>query len=94
VFARCTEVDPKREILLCWARFKAVKDRRLAAFKLIGIGWFVSACVVLGGRWFDGKMDSGPLWLIIGLLTGIFIAFYGVYRMLPEVTYRQNKGSG
>jgi F0F1-type ATP synthase assembly protein I len=72
-------------------------DRWLAAFKLIGIGWFVSLCVVLGvlgGRWLDGKVDSGPLWLMIGLLTGIFVAFYGVYRMLPEVTYRQNEGSG
>lgn len=71
-------------------------NRWLAALRLIGIGWFVSACIVLGvlaGRWLDGKLNSEPIFLIIGLLTGVFAAFYGVYRMLPGVTNKRNKGS-
>jgi len=69
-----------------------VNDRWLAALKLIGVGWFISACIllgILGGRWLDGKMGTQPLWLIIGLLAGIFTAFYGVYRMLPGITNRR-----
>lgn len=71
-------------------------NRWLAALKLIGIGWFVSACIVLGviaGHWLDGKLNSGPLLLIVGLLSGIGGAFYGVYRMLPRITNNRDKGN-
>lgn len=27
--------------------------------------------LVLGGRWLDGKLDSEPLWTVIGALAGI-----------------------
>jgi ATP synthase protein I len=52
---------------------------------LVGIGWYIAACIVLGvlgGVWLDGKLNSRPLLTIIGLFLGIIIAFYGVYRML------------
>ena len=74
-----------------------MNDRWLAALKLIGVGWFISACVllgVLGGLWLDGKMNTEPLWLIIGLLTGLAAAFYGVYRMLPRIINGGNKRNG
>ena len=71
-------------------------NRWLAALKLVGVGWYISVCILLGvlaGRWLDGKLNSEPLWLIIGLLLGVIVAFYGVYRMLPGVTNRRNKGN-
>ncbi len=71
-------------------------NRWLAALKLVGVGWYISACILLGvlaGRWLDGKLNSEPLWLIIGLLLGVIIAFYGVYRMLLGATNRRNKGN-
>jgi len=59
-----------------------------AALRLVGVGWYVAACIVLGivaGHWLDSKLDTSLLW-IIGLIFGIFIAFYGVYRMLLPFT--------
>ena len=59
-----------------------------AALRLVGVGWDVAACIVLGivaGHWLDSKLDTSLL-LIIGLIFGIFIAFYGVYRMLLPFT--------
>ncbi len=68
-----------------------------AALRLIGVGWYIGLCIVLGlvaGRWFDSKLDTSVLW-IIGLIVGIFIAFYGVYRMLlPSMGNKQDKEDG
>ena len=72
-------------------------NRWLAALRLIGVGWYVSVSILLGvlaGRWLDGKLNTEPLLVIIGLLMGIFIAFYGVYRMLPGITNRRDEGNG
>ena len=74
-----------------------MNDRWLAALKLIGVGWFICACILLGalgGHWLDEKTGLTPLWLMIGLFAGIFIAYYGVYRMLPGITNGRNKGNG
>lgn len=63
-------------------------NRWLAALRLIGIGWYISLSILLGvlaGRWLDERLDTEPLLLIIGLFVGIFVAFYGVYRVLPRI---------
>jgi len=56
-----------------------------AAFKLVGLGWYVGICIllgVLGGLWLDSRLHRSPVFVIVGLLLGIIIAFYGVYRMI------------
>ena len=72
-------------------------DKRLAAFGLLGVGFYVAACIILGvvgGHWLDGKLNSEPLGLIVGLLLGIGVAFYGVYAMLrPFLKDKQDKGN-
>ena len=71
-------------------------DRRIAALRLAGIGFFISISIILGvfaGRWLDSKFNSEPVFLITGLILGIVIAFYGVYRMVvPFIDKKQNKG--
>jgi len=71
-------------------------DRRIAALRLAGIGFFIGISIILGvfaGRWLDSKFNSEPVFLITGLILGIMIAFYGVYRMLvPFIDKKQNKG--
>ncbi len=71
-------------------------SRWQAAFRLIGVGWYVGICIVLGvvgGRWLDGKFNTEPILVIVGLILGVIIAFYGVYRMiLPNINKKQNKG--
>ena len=72
-------------------------EKRLAALGLLGVGFFVAGSIILGvvgGRWLDSKFNSEPLWLIIGLLLGIVVAFYGVYTMLrPLLDGNKNKGN-
>ncbi len=71
-------------------------NRWQAAFRLVGVGWYVGACIVLGvigGLWLDNKFNTKPILVIVGLILGVIIAFYGMYRMiLPNINKKQNKG--
>jgi uncharacterized membrane protein YfcA len=67
---------------------EASMGRWRAALRLIGVGWYIAVCIILGavaGLWLDSKLDTSLFW-IIGLILGIVIAFYGVYRMLLPFT--------
>ena len=70
-------------------------SRWVAALRLTGMGFFIGGSIVLGvlgGRWLDSKLNSEPIWAIVGLLLGIVVAFYGVYRMiLPLTRNKRNK---
>jgi F0F1-type ATP synthase assembly protein I len=70
-------------------------ERWQAALRLIGLGWYVGLCIFLGvwgGLWLDDKLGTRPLLVILGLLVGLVVAFYGVYRMiLPSLDNRQDK---
>jgi len=68
--------------------------RWYSALQLLGVGWYISVSIILGvlaGRWFDNKLDSEPLLLIIGLLLGITLSVYGVYRMIPMIVKSDTK---
>ena len=71
-------------------------SRWQAAFRVIGVGWYIGSCIVLGvfgGLWLDNKFGTEPILVIVGLILGVIIAFYGVYRMiLPNINKKQNKG--
>ncbi len=66
-----------------------------SALRLIGIGWYVAGSILLGvlaGLWLDSKFDTKPLFVVAGLILGIIVAGYGVYRMLlPLFKNSQNK---
>jgi F0F1-type ATP synthase assembly protein I len=58
------------------------------AIGLIGIGWYVATCIVLGvvaGLWLDGQTNTKPLFALLGLGLGLTAAGYGGYRMLMDV---------
>ena len=63
--------------------------------RLIGVGWYIGGCIVLGvlgGLWLDGKFNTSPVLVIVGLILGVAVAFYGVYRMIiPNINRKQNK---
>jgi F0F1-type ATP synthase assembly protein I len=71
-------------------------SRWVAAARLLGVGWFIGICIILGvvgGLWIDNKFNTSPVLVIVGLILGVIIAFYGVYRMiLPNINKRQNGG--
>ncbi len=69
-----------------------------AALRLVGVGWYVGLSIlggVLAGLWLDSKFGTKPLFVILGLVLGIIVAFYGVYRMfLFFIRSKQNKEGG
>ena len=69
-------------------------SRRVAALRLVGVGFFIGGSILLGvfvGRWLDIKLNTQFFW-IVGLILGIVVAFYGVYRMLlPLMGSKQSK---
>ena len=87
------EIDLARDI---WYAADGM-DKRLAALGLIGIGFFVAGSIILGvagGHWLDTKLNTEPLWLIVGLFLGLAVAFYGVYTMLrPFLDNKRDKGN-
>jgi F0F1-type ATP synthase assembly protein I len=67
-------------------------SRWVAALRLTGIGFFIGICIAggaLAGWWLSNKK---PLFLIVGLLAGLVVALFGVYRMIrPLMNNRQDK---
>ncbi len=64
---------------------EADMNRWVAALRMTGMGFFIGACILLGiiaGIWLDGKLNTEPVFVIIGMVLGIIVAFYGVYQML------------
>ena len=57
------------------------------AIRLIGVGWYFAICIVagvVGGVFLDRFAGTTPWLTLLGLFLGLFIAFYGGYRMLQE----------
>ena len=60
-------------------------SRWVAALRLTGVGFFIGGSIMLGvfiGLWLDRKFDTEPVLVIVGLVLGLVVAFYGVFRML------------
>ena len=66
------------------------------AIRLIGVGFYIGGSIVLGvavGLWLDSKLNTQPILVLVGLFFGLFMAVYGVYRMLlPLITNKEGKG--
>jgi F0F1-type ATP synthase assembly protein I len=64
-----------------------------AALNIIGIGWFVGLSLMggmLGGLWLDSKLNTEPLFVVVGLVLGFTVAGYGVYQMLLPLLRNKN----
>jgi F0F1-type ATP synthase assembly protein I len=70
-------------------------NKWIPALRLTGIGFYIVTCIVggaLAGWWLSGK---NALFLVIGLLVGLIIAVYGVYRMIKVlINDQKNKENG
>ncbi len=73
-------------------------SRWAGAMRLTGVGFFIGSSILGGvvvGLWLDSKFNTEPLLVIIGLLLGIAVAFYGVYEMLlPLLQKKRDNGDG
>ncbi len=66
-------------------------NKWVPVFQLIGIGFYIAACIGGGialGWWLGGKQ---PLFIILGLLLGLALAFYGAYTMIKPLLNNKNK---
>ena len=70
-------------------------SRWVAALRLTGVGFYIGGCIMLGtfgGLWLDNKLDTRPVFLLIGLVLGLIVAVFGVYQMLrPLLGNQQDK---
>jgi ATP synthase protein I len=68
---------------------------RALAFKMIGIGWYIAFCLgagLGGGLLLDNHYNTLPLFTFLLLTLGLFIAFYGIYRMVrPLIKEAKNQ---
>ncbi len=58
------------------------------AFRLVGVGFYIGICIVggvLGGLWLDNRFNTRPIFMLVGLILGLIIAFWGVYQMLLPI---------
>ena len=63
-------------------------NRRLVALRLLGLGWYVAACVVAGvvaGIFLDSRFGTKPIFTLLGVLLGTVSAFYGLYKMVSPL---------
>jgi len=64
-----------------------VVRENLRVWRLLGLGWYVALCLVvgiLGGLWLDRQLRLSPLFLLLGLALGLIVAFVGIFRMVQE----------
>lgn len=68
-------------------------DKWMPALRITGIGFYIATCIVGGilvGWWLG---DKNPVFMIIGLIVGLVVAGYGVYRMIkPLINDKNSKG--
>ena len=70
--------------------------RWMPAFQLLGVGWYIALCIVLGvwlGLWIDRRFGTGIIFTLAGLGLGLIVAIYGTYEMLIPIlrNRRDNK---
>ena len=72
--------------------------KQALALRMIGIGWYIAFCLVggaAGGYFLDRHLDTLPLFTMVLLTVGLFVAMYGVYRIVrPLMKEEQKKPKG
>lgn len=65
-------------------------DWWVVGLRLMGLGWYVAACIilgVLGGLGLDKLIGITPLFTLLGTVFGSVLAFWGLYKMIQPVIY-------
>ena len=72
-------------------------DSWVVGLRLMGLGWYVAACIilgVLGGLGLDSLVGTTPLFILLGTVLGTILAFWGLYKMVRPVLYGSNARNG
>lgn len=63
-------------------------SRERLVWTLMGLGWYIGLSIVLplmAGWWVDRKVNTMPLFTLLGLGLGLTLAFIGAYRLIQEM---------
>ncbi len=63
-------------------------DKWGPAIRLVGVGFYIVVCLVagvLGGNWLDHKLNTQPIFLLVGIVLALVLVFWGVYQMLLPI---------
>ena len=70
-------------------------NKRALAFRLIGIGWYIAFCLILGtlgGYWLDRHVDNTfPIFALVGVTLGLVVAMVGLYFMVRPLMKENNE---
>jgi hypothetical protein len=67
--------------------------RKIAIATTLGFGVAVSLAVMVGGGvWLDGRLDTAPVFTLIGLALGLLSAGYQLYEL--AILNRQDRDNG
>jgi ATP synthase protein I len=69
-------------------------DRWGPASRLMGVGFYIAFCLIggaVGGLWLDRKLGTQPVFVLVGLISGLILASWGVYRMLLPMLNNNKK---
>lgn len=62
--------------------------------RLIGIGWFIAICIILGvvgGKQLDNAFDTEKLFTVAGIFVGLFFGLWGGWIQLRDVLNAINR---
>ena len=62
----------------------------VVGLRLTGLGWYIAFCIVGGvllGLLGDSLLGTKPLFVLVGMVLGSVVAFWGIYRMILPVLY-------
>ena len=65
------------------------------ALRLMGLGWYVAGCIVLGvlgGLGLDELVGPKPLFTLLGTVLGSVLAFWGLYKLVQPILYGAKRG--
>ncbi|MCH7631785.1 MAG: AtpZ/AtpI family protein, partial [Planctomycetes bacterium] len=66
-------------------------SRTAVVLRLLGIGWYVAICIsggAVGGFWLDNRLESSPIFTLVGTLLGVALAVV-VLRRLDQELFRR-----
>ena len=83
--------------MILFTKFGRVMDSWVVGLRLMGLGWYVAACIilgVLGGLGLDSLIGTTPLFILLGTVLGTILAFWGLYKMVRPVLYGSKGRNG
>ena len=74
------------------------KDKDSINFTAVDLAWDLGFTVIIPiiafillGRYLDEKFNTAPVFILIGIILGVFLSSYGAYRMTMKVINKSKR---